>query len=543
MDSQTRQSLSPTDRMIGQKILLAFQGKDDLPAQAREAIRHYKPAGFTLFRTLNIASPNQVLQLCGELQRAAREAGLPLLLIGADQEGGQFNAIGEGTTPLPGNLALGATGSVDLARQAGQVLGRELAAMGINLDYAPCCDVNINPLNPVIGTRSFGEDPQQVAELAAAMVQGIQSCGVAATAKHFPGHGDTFSDSHFSIPVVPHSLERLRQVELPPFSAAIRSGAKLVMTSHIALPVVDGREDLPATLSPAILRGLLREELGFQGVIVTDAMDMQAIRQGDALGEEAVKAANAGADLLLVTSNPDDHRRVHSSLMRASREGSVEREQIDLSVKRVLALKAWLASQPPQPDLSVVGCAVHRAVADRVAEASITLVRNEAGLLPLTPATSLRLAVVLPKSVDLTPADTSSYVIPRLAQELRQYLPNVYEMIVPHEPKGSDIAAVLDQLDGCDLVILGTQNAFTQPGQSALARAILATGIPAVIVALRMPYDLAAFPEAKTYLCTYSILEPSIRVLTRALFDPARIHGRLPVTIPGLYPRGFGIAG
>ncbi len=351
------------------------------------------------------------------------------------------------------------------------MLGRELAAMGINIDYAPSCDVNINPLNPVIGTRSFGEDPQQVADLAAAMVQGIQSCGVAATAKHFPGHGDTSSDSHLGIPVVPHSLERLRRVELPPFSAAIRSGAKLVMTSHIALPALDGREDLPATLSPAILRGLLREELGFQGVIVTDAMDMGAIRQGEALGEEAVRAAEAGADLLLVTSDPDDHRRVHSSLLQAYPGRLLWRKTRSKPLPGVSwRSKPGWRRQPPQPDLSVVGCAAHRAVADRIAEGSITLVRNDAGLLPLSLASSLRLSVILPRPIDLTPADTSSYIVPGLARELRLYTPDVKEMIVPHEPGEGDIAAVLSQLDGCDIVILGTLNAFTQPGQAALAR-------------------------------------------------------------------------
>ena len=543
MISQPHQSDPSLEQVIGQKILLAFLGKDSLPFPAQEAIRRYKPAGFSLFRALNIDSPAQVLQLTTELQRLALEAGLPLLLIGADQEGGQLMAIGEGATPLPGNLSLGAAGSVDLARQAGEVLGRELAAMGININYAPSCDVNINPLNPVIGTRSFGEDPQQVAGLAAAMIQGIQSCGVAATAKHFPGHGDTSSDSHMGIPVVTHSLERLRRVELPPFSAAIRSGAKLVMASHLALPAVDGREDLPATLSPAILRGLLREELGFQGVIVTDAMDMGAIRQGEALGDEAVRAAKAGADLLLLTAVPEDHHRVRSSLMQASREGSLGREQIERSHQRILTLKTWLAAQPPPPALSVVGCAEHRAVADRIAEASITLVRNDAGLLPLPSTNDLRLAVVLPRPIDLTPADTSSYIIPQLAEALRRYPPGVTEIIVPHEPSQQDIAAVLDQLDRHDLVILGTLNAFTQPGQSDLARAILATGIPTVIVALRMPYDLAAFPQAKTYLCTYSIQEPSLRALARVLFDPVKLHGRLPVTIPGLYPLGFGVAG
>ncbi len=225
-------------------------------------------------------------------------------------------AVGEGTTQLPGNMALGATGSAELARKAGEVLGQELAAMGINVNYAPSCDVNINPQNPVIGIRSFGENPEDVARLAGAMIEGIQSQGVAATAKHFPGHGDTAGDSHHGLPSVPHNIERLEQVEFPPFRAAIDADVKLMMTAHLALPALDGPDAPPATLSRRILHGLLREELGFEGVIVTDAMDMGAIRQGKALGEDAVRAVAAGADLLLLTSNPDDQRCVYESLLK-----------------------------------------------------------------------------------------------------------------------------------------------------------------------------------------------------------------------------------
>ena len=250
---------STLEEMIGQRILLAFNGKDHVPQEFREALKRYKPAGITLFRSLNIDAPQQVKKLTSELQAAAQEARLPPLFIAVDQEGGPLMTIGEGTTPLPGNMALGATADAKLAQRAGEVLGSELAAMGINVNYAPCCDVNINPNNPVVGIRSFGEDPKAAAKLGAAMVAGIQSMGVAATIKHFPGHGDTASDSHDSLPSVPHSLERLRRVEFPPFAKAIKAGAKLVKTSHAALPAIDGPEAPPATLSPSILKGVRAE--------------------------------------------------------------------------------------------------------------------------------------------------------------------------------------------------------------------------------------------------------------------------------------------
>lgn len=528
-----------TDEMCGQRLLLAFHGKDRVPHEFLEALREYKPAGVTLFRSLNLENPSQVRELTAQLQAAAREIGLPRLLIGVDQEGGQLMAIGHGTTQLPGNMALGATMDPSLARRAGDVLGRELRAMGVNINYAPSCDVNINPQNPVIGIRSFGEDPQQVAAMSAAFVDGIQSCGVAATAKHFPGHGDTASDSHDGLPSVPHDLERLRQVEFPPFEAAIKTGVKLVMTAHLALPALDGPNAPPATLSRSILNGLLREKLGFQGVCITDAMDMHAITQGQALGANAVRAAAAGADLLLITSDPADQKCVFDSLKGALEAGRLNLADFNNSLERIGALREWIGQQAAAPELDVVGSSAHREIATEIARRSVTLVRNEAGLLPLRLGADARVAAVVPRPADLTPADTSSYVAPTLATALRAFHPSVDELIVSQSPSESEIAGVLERLRGYDLIVLGTLNAFAQPGQQALVSEALKTGIPTVVVAMRLPYDLMSFPEASSYVCTYSILEPSMQALAAGLFGVEKFEGRLPVSIPGLYPIGF----
>jgi beta-N-acetylhexosaminidase len=336
---------------------------------------------------------------------------------------------------------------------------------------------------------------------------------------------------------VPHSLERLQQVEFPPFQAAIAANVKLMMTAHLALPALDGPNAPPATLSRNILHGLLRKELGFDGVIVTDAMDMKAIRQGEALGEDAVRAVAAGANLLLLTSNPDDQRRVHESLLQAIQGSQLNREAVSTSVERILSLKRWLAKYS-QPDLSVVGCAAHRAVASEIAERSITLVRNEAGLLPLQIKPEGHLAVVVPKPIDLTPADTSSYVTPGLAAALREYHPNVDQFMISYAPNEQESAGMLECLRDYDILILGTLNAHASPGQAEFVRQALKLGIPAVVVALRLPYDLTAFPEAQTYVCTYSILEPSMGALAKALFGRITFQGHLPVSIPGLYPLG-----
>ena len=524
------------EHSIGQKLMLAFSGVEPSP-EIIAALQNYRPAGVTLFRGLNIDNPNQLRQLTDSLQRWARDFNLPTLLIAADQEGGQLMAVGQGTTPLPGNMALGAVGSPELAQKAGAVLGQELASVGVNVNYAPVCDVNINSQNPVIGIRSFGENPEDVALLAGAMIEGIQSTGVVAVAKHFPGHGDTDADSHHGLPSVPHSLERLRQVEFPPFRTAIAANVKMIMTAHLALPAIDGPSAPPATLSGNILQGLLREELGFKGVIITDAMDMQAIRQGDSLGEDALRAVTAGADLLLLTSKSEDQRRVYESLQLALHKGKLEAKTANASVERILALKRWLENRP-QPDLSVIGCVAHRAVADEVAERSITLVRDNLALLPLRLKPDQHIATIVPKPIDLTPADTSSYVVPGLAIAMRDHHSNIDEYLIPYAPGVQEIAGLIERLRNYDLIILCTLNAYASVEQAELVRQVLKLGIPTVVVAARLPYDLVAFPEAGTFICTYSILEPSMQALAKALFGKIEFKGQLPVSIPGLYPVG-----
>ncbi len=523
---------------ISQKLMLAFTGT--VPSrQILGTLRHRPIGGVTLFRAGNVADPMQVCQLTAALQQAAAAGGHPPLLVGADQEGGQLIAI-HGTTPFPGNLALAATGSVDLARRTGHAIGRELAAMGINVNYAPVCDVNINPQNPVVGTRSFGEDPAIVARMATAMVEGMQLAGVAATAKHFPGHGDTSSDSHHGLIVVPHGQERLQRVELPPFAAAIAAGVTLVMTAHVALPTLTDGLALPATLAPQIVRGLLRGELGFTGLIISDAMDMGAIGSGAARVIDAVAAVAAGVDLLLLHSDVGAQQQVYDGLVHAAQRGLLSRSDLIDSAERVLALKRWLAEQP-RPSPEVIGSSEHQALAAEVAARAITLVRDDAGLLPLRLPAAARVAVVVPQPIDLTPADTSSYVTCELARAVRRYHSSVDDFVIPADPAESQLAALRQRLVDYELVIIGTINATGQPGQAALVNTILAADIPTIAVALRMPYDLSSFPTAPVYLSVYSVLSPSMDALADALWGAAPIDGRLPVSIPGLYSLGHGL--
>lgn len=526
--------------LIGQRLLWSFAGHTP-PADFLDHVQQGHVTGATIFRALNVQNPAQVRALTANLQNAAAQAGQPLLLLGADQEGGQLMAIGDGPTPFPGNLTLGAAAAPELAYRVGYAIGQEVRAMGLNLNYAPVCDVNNNPHNPVVGTRSFGEDPAQVAELCAAKTRGMQAAGVAATAKHFPGHGDTATDSHHGTPIVQHSLERLRAIELPPFAAVIAAGVKLMMTAHIALPSLDGELSLPATLSPAVLQGLLRRDLGFEGVIVSDALDMKAITQGVGLLMDAIASAAAGVDILMLTSYLDQPA-VYAALAQAVGNGLLPRAAHRATAQRIAALKAWLAAQAPQPELDVIGCAAHHALALEVAQKALTLVRDEQGLLPVRLPAEARVAVILPRPTDLTPADTSSYEMPALATALRQYHAAVDEFIVPFNPSENDIAALRARAADYALILMGTLNATIAPGQAALVNAILATGVPTVPIALRMPYDLQAYPNASTYLCAYSIQAPMMTAIAQALWGDRPCTGRLPVSIPGFYPLGHRFA-
>ncbi|MFN8504661.1 glycoside hydrolase family 3 protein [Kouleothrix sp.] len=521
---------------VGQKLMLSFEGATPAP-ELLATLESHEVAGVTLFRAKNVVDAAQVRELTAALQRAAASAGRTPLLIGADQEGGQLMAIDGGMTRFPGNLALGATGSAELAYRNGLALGRELAAVGVNVNYAPSCDVNSNPRNPVIGIRSFGEDPAAVGALAAAMVRGMQAAGVAATAKHFPGHGDTAGDTHDGAVVLPHDAARLRAVELPPFAAAIGAGARLVMSAHLATPALNQGLAIPATLSPALLSGILRTELGFAGLVISDAMDMHAIAQDERLAIDAIAASSAGVDLLLLGADPARQRLVAEGLRHAARRGLLQPAALLASAARVLELKRWLAAQP-QPDFTLVGCAEHRALAFEIAARAATLVRDDAGLLPLRLAPEQRVAVIVPRPIDLTPADTSSYIRPALAAALRRHHPAVGEIELPFEPSASDIAGARAWAASYDLVIVATISAAPGGAQAALVRALLAGPAPVVALALRTPYDLAAYPEAPTYACSYGILPPSIEALALALLGHIPFGGRLPVSIPGLYPLG-----
>jgi beta-N-acetylhexosaminidase len=518
------------------RLMIAFTGTE-LPPSAARRINERGVAGVTLFYAHNIADPPQIRGLTDAIQEA-RPAGAPPLLVAADQEGGQLIGLGGGTTQFAGPMALGATGDVELAERVAGAMARELRALGVNVDYAPVCDVANNPANPALGIRSFGDDPETVGRFAAATVRGLQDEGVAATLKHFPGAGDTAADPHHELPVVTRTSAELDARELVPFRAALEAGARMVMTGHFALPGQDA--DLPTSLSSAILHDLLRGQMKFDGVTVTDALDMRALAQGSAQIVDAIAALRAGEDVLLGTADEAALQRLEEGLAQARRRGLIEADDDAAAEHRLDELRHWLG-RLDQPRIDVVGCADHQALAAELARRSITLVRNDDGLLPLKPGADARVAVVQSMPADLTPADTSSTVTPTLAAALRRRLAHVEEILLPVVPGDADIAGLGERLSSVDLVVVGTFSAHLQPAQAALAEAVLASGKATVTVALRTPWDLLAYPSARTHVCTYGILAPTMEALAASLTGQEPFGGRLPVDIAGLYPRGHGL--
>ncbi len=521
---------APTAPRAGDTLLLGFEGTT-LPADIADLLRRGIGVGVTLFRALNVEGPAQLRELTEQVRRAA---GRPVLVCG-DQETGQLLGLGAFTTPFAGNLAMGAAGDLDLTRRVGRAIGIEVRALGVDVDYAPVCDLLTNPDNPNLGARCFGDDPAAVAEHVTAFVGGLVDVGAAAAAKHFPGKGDAAVDSHHALPTLPWDLPAMQARELVPFQAALDAGAGMVMTAHAAYPAITGRPDLPATLSRAILHDLLRTRMGFEGVVVTDALDMKALGQGARQVVDAIAALRAGADLLLGTAQAGMTERLVEGLDAAVSRDLLGADLLASAAARVHRLAGALTARP-RPDLGVVGGPAHADLADELARAAVTLVADPGGLLPL-PAAS-RVLAVMPRPVDRTPADTSSLDAPQLADVLAERFASVEPVVVDIDPDPAAVAAVVDLAGRCDAVVLGTIDAFAHPGQVALARALSALdGVPLVTAALRVPTDVDHMPEQAARLATYAIHAPSLGALADVVAGHRTAPGRLPIAT-ARHPRG-----
>ncbi|MBX3029467.1 MAG: glycoside hydrolase family 3 protein [Chloroflexi bacterium] len=506
-------------------LLRAFDGEMP-PPDVLAAIRDGEAAGVALYRGLNVRSPAQLRALGDAVQAAARTGGRPTAIVATDQEGGQLMGIGEPATQFAGNLALGAVGDADLARRVGAAIGAELAAMGIVVDWAPDLDLATIPESPAVGGRAFGDDPPVAGTLGEALIRGLQGEGVAAAIKHFPGSGETLADPHHGLPVVDVDAATLGTRELAPFRMAMAARPWLLMVSHAAYPALEPDGGVrPALRSRAILHSLLRERMGFEGVVVTDALDMGAVDQAD-VASAALQAVTSGVDLLLAGPGQADRPEELAALVSGLRALPVARD----AAARVERLRRWLSDQP-QPSLDVVGCPAHRALAAELAERSITLLRDRSGTLPIGAVEPGRLLVVTPTPADLTPADTSSTVTIRLADALARRWPGTRGLVTAMDPGADDIRSVVAAAADADQVILGTIDAFRHEGQRALARALVAAGSRVILVAMRMPTDAGAIPEVDTAIACWSIHDASTEAAAAVLCGERPATGRMPLTL------------
>ena len=536
------------EQKVGQMFLLAFAGPD--PARARAMIRDHFIGGCYISQE-NADTARAACALSARLQEYAVSsgAGIPLLL-GADQEGAWGVMVPDSTTG-PGNLGLGAAGSGKLTRAMYRVIGEELRSVGYNTVFAPCVDVNSNPRNSVIGMRSFGEDPRAVARHAKAAVRGARAGGVITTAKHFPGHGDTSLDSHRNIPRVDRSRTEVERIDLPPFQAAIMAGVDMVMTSHILFPAIDPEN--PATLSKAILGGVLRERMGFRGLIISDSMNMGAMRRNYAPADAAVRAVLAGVDMIMVAEEHYDHDSSRyeenqlagiKGIIEAVKKGSIPQAVIDTAVSRILQLKnvhGLLKGPVPVPDGSGVGSAAHRAVERAASEKLVVRVRDRAGTWPVSRARRVAVVQAVPaaayailtatRGIGPNQADSAFSAFVR---EFSRQRPDV--VVYTHENVAA--AGTVESLGGdFDAVIAVTED-YPLPGvdfdtihqKELVKRLIGSLGRKLIVIALRPPYELPDYPDLFTYICTCSSRPCAAQAAAKAACGRIRARGKLPVS-------------
>ena len=526
---------------IGQMIMPAIQASDFKQYTIKSKQNFYQSTniqfgGFIIFE--GEAYESAIL-----IKNLQTNSKIPLL-IGSDFERGANFRI-HGTTTLPWNMAIGATQSEQWAYKQGKITAQQAQALGVNWIFAPVVDVNNNPANPVINIRSFGEDPELVSKLGVAFVKGAQAVGVLTTAKHFPGHGDTKIDSHLDLPTIRVSRHRLEKVELAPFKQVIAAGVKTVMTAHLSVPVLDKKPNRPATLSASILEKLLRKQLQFKGLIVSDSMKMEGLTRNYWSGEAAIQAVLAGVDILLDPPNP---YVVFQAIFEAVSQGRILKSRINASVKRIFKAKAWLGLNQSRRTnfLSLVEKANTtkiRKEAQEMAEAAVTIVRDSSSKLPLDSRiiSSVHLIVV-----------TKNHQFQRATELETQLLARIESVQVDQlcsSESSSNLFQVKPSTKQVDLTIValftplitGTGKINFSSKLSNQIRKLIQDKPNLIIVSLGNPYLLSHFPLASSYLCTYSNAEASQIAAVKALFGEIPVEGKLPVSLPGIANRTTGL--
>jgi beta-N-acetylhexosaminidase len=516
------------EQKIGQMLLLGFGGTQ-MDATIASFLDEMQPGGVALF-TRNITGPEQTMKLVqGIRDHDVVVAGRSVPpFVAVDQEGGNVVRLKSQAAVLPSAMALGAADDVELARQVGRTLGQDLVSWGFNMNLAPVLDVNSNPRNPVIGIRSFGGDAKRVAEIGVGYARGLGDAGVVAVAKHFPGHGDTDVDSHYGLPVLQHDRARLFDVELRPFARAFAEGLPAIMTAHIVLPMIAEGGDVPATVSHKVLTGLLREELAYDGLVITDGLEMQGIvdhfrSEHSGAGEAAVQAVVAGADMVMVLWSVEKKREVRQCLLDAATSGRLPRDRVDQAVRRVLEAKAR-AGLFTRPVVDIKLAKRELAQHDRksvrdVARRAVTIVKDRKRSLPLGKDTVVVVAAAQPAFLQGIAAGTHARTL------ALSWTPN-------KERVRKDAIRLVDMAREADVVVIGMQNG----DHAALVRAVQTAlpDKPIVVVSFGSPYLIYSFPNVSGYVCAFGWRDDSAKAAARVLTGAIKAEGRMPVTLAAI---------
>ncbi|WP_239615087.1 beta-N-acetylhexosaminidase [Cohnella mopanensis] len=507
---------------IGQRMMAGFDGPR-LDEAFINLVKTWKIGNVILF-AWNITDKEQLRELCQEIQQLVlEETGQPAF-IAIDQEGGAVSRLPGDATRIPGAMAIAATGDPDNAYAAGRITALELRALGVNFNLSPVLDVNSNDANPVIGVRSYGEKPETVIRFALPMMRGLEDGGALSCGKHFPGHGDTSVDSHLALPVVDKTMDELRRIELAPFQAAVEAGIPAIMSSHIVFPQLD--PELPATMSRKILTGLLREEMGFQGLIMTDCMEMKAIQHSFGTVKGTVEAAKAGADLLLVSHTASLAAASAQAIREALEAGEIDQAEWERSLERISALKKKYLNRPAD-NPSIVGCSAHAEENRKLLERTLTPIRMSGGQFPPLGDSPYFIGCAIFRATKVSnladdPLTFPAYMAEKLGGRAE---------VTPSNPTEDEIAAIVARTTGASCIVIGTYNGHLNQGQLELVNRLASQGVPVIAVALRNPYDLRHLNPAIWSLAAYEYTAQIFDAVANVLQGKSEAVGKPTVTI------------
>ena len=504
-------------QMLGQKLIFGFHGKE-LPDEFIRLIREYQIGNVILFRR-NIESAAQLRRLCAQIQTLVREVtGVPAFIV-IDQEGGMVTRLPDDAVTVPSAMAIAATGAADNARTAAEITIRQLKGLGVNFNMAPVLDVNTNPANPVIGVRSFGDDPEQAALYGEAAVRAYENTGVFCCGKHFPGHGDTCVDSHIGLPCIEKTLEELEQAELIPFRRCIEAGIPAIMSSHILFPNIE-KGDVPGTMSRTIITDILKKRLGFRGLVFSDCLEMDAIEKYYGTAKGTVAAIKAGIDLAEISKSIDLMWDAAKAVNEAAERGEFDMEEIRASVEKILAVKRTMVVDP-EPELC--NTPEDRAAVRRLHRCAVTCC---GGTLPLPDENTFFCGCNgYPASLVANPGGEM--------EPFPIYMAAAFgggAVVTSRNPEEAEIRDVLEAAASYGQAVLCTCNAHLQQGQLRLAEALAAAGKELTIVALRNPYDLALAPECACKIAAFDYSLPCFEALEE-VFRGGVMTGSAPVKL------------